>query len=265
MKKSFQMTVLGSRGSMAACRDDCSAYGGDTSCYMVRAGNETIFLDGGSGLASAPAVYPKAPVILLSHLHLDHIMGLGMFTGFFIPGQQARLYVPFCEDDESAARTIAQVFAPPFWPLKLTDLEGKPKVLAMPRKLSVGELEIETMEGHHPDRTMVYRLSYDGRSIVYATDYEVDEASFERLIAFSRDADLLLYDAQFTEEEYHGKKGFGHSTAEKGIELMEKGGVRRLMLVHHAPSSSDRVLRNREKLLNRTDVLYAREGDTLDI
>lgn len=85
--KSFQMTVLGSRGSMAACRDDCSMYGGDTSCYMVRAGNETIFLDGGSGLASAPAVYPKAPVILLSHLHLDHIMGLGMFTGFFIPGQ----------------------------------------------------------------------------------------------------------------------------------------------------------------------------------
>lgn len=265
MKKNFQITIFGSRGSMAACREDCSVYGGDTSCYMVRAGNETVFLDGGSGLASAPAVYPKPPVILLSHLHLDHIIGLGMFTGFFIPGQQVRLYVPFCENDESAARTMAQVFAPPFWPLKLTDLEGKPKIHAMPQKLSLGALEIETMEGHHPDRTMVYRLSYDGRSIVYATDYEVDEESFKRLIAFSKGADLILYDAQFTEEEYPGKRGFGHSTAEKGIELMVKSGAGRLLLVHHAPSSSDRVLRNREKLLNRINVLYAREGETLDI
>ena len=107
MKKDFQLTVFGARGSMAACRDECSSFGGDTSCYMVQAGEETVFLDGGSGLASAPALYPKPPVILLSHLHLDHIIGLGMFTGFFVPGQRARLYVPFCENDESAADMIA--------------------------------------------------------------------------------------------------------------------------------------------------------------
>ncbi len=265
MKKDFQLTVFGARGSMAACRDECSSFGGDTSCYMVQAGEETVFLDGGSGLASAPALYPKPPVILLSHLHLDHIIGLGMFTGFFVPGQRARLYVPFCENDESAADMIARIFAPPFWPLKISDLEGKPEILAMPQSLSVGEMEIETMEGNHPDRTMVYRLNYDGRSIVYATDYEADELSFSRLADFASGADLLLYDAQFTEEEYPNKRGFGHSTAIKGLELMERSGAGRLLLIHHAPSSSDPELEKREKTLNRINVLYARQGVTLAV
>ena len=121
----------------------------------------------------------------------------------------------------------------------------------MPQSLSVGEMEIETMEGNHPDRTMVYRLNYDGRSIVYATDYEVDEPSFSRLANFASGADLLLYDAQFTEEEYPNKRGFGHSTAIKGLELMERSGAGRLLLIHHAPSSSDPELEKREKTLNR--------------
>lgn len=265
MKKKFHLTVFGPRGSMAACRDDCITFGGDTSCYMIRAGENTIFLDGGSGLASAPAVYPKPPVVLLSHLHLDHVMGLGMFTGFFVPGQRAKLYVPFCEDNESAERMMARVFSPPFWPLKLSELEGKPEILALPQNLSVGDVQIETMEGNHPNRTMVYRLNYDGRSIVYATDYEVSDATFPRLVEFASGADLLMYDAQFTEEEYPKKRGFGHSTAEKGIELMWKSRSKKLLLIHHAPSSSDGTLSRREKILNRINVVYAREGETMEI
>ena len=265
MKKTFQLTVFGARGSMAACRNDCIAFGGDTSCYMVRAGEETIFLDAGSGLASAPAVYPKPPVVLLSHLHLDHIMGLGMFTGFFVPGQRARVYVPFCEDNESAEGMMARVFSPPFWPLKISDMEGKPEILALPPSLSVGDVQIETMEGNHPNRTMVFRLNYDGRSIVYATDYEVNDATFPRLAEFAAGADLLLYDAQLTEEEYPKKRGFGHSTAQQGMELMWRSRAKRLLLIHHAPSSSDSVLAMREKLLSRINVLYAWEGETLEI
>ena len=262
MKDDFQLSVLGARGSMAASRKECSIFGGDTSCYLVRAGEETIFLDGGSGIASAPAIYPKPPVILLSHLHLDHVMGLGMFTGFFVPGQKASVYVPFCGDDEEAKNTMARVFSPPFWPKRLNELEGEPDILAMPRKFSVGDVEIETTEGNHPNRTLVFRLNYHGRSIVYATDYEVDEPSFSKLVDFAEGADLLLFDAQFSEEELPEKCGFGHSTAEKGLELMQRSGAKRLLLIHHAPSSSDRILLKREKLLNRGKVLYAREGET---
>ena len=71
----FSLTVLGSRGSMAFGGEQCSRYGGDSSCYMVRAGEETVFLDGGTGICAAPSSYPKDPVVLLTHLHLDHIVG----------------------------------------------------------------------------------------------------------------------------------------------------------------------------------------------
>ena len=93
----------------------------------------------------------------------------------------------------------------------------------------------------------------------------MNDATFPRLAEFAAGADLLLYDAQFTEEEYPKKRGFGHSSAQQGMELMWKSRAKRLLLIHHAPSSSDAVLARREKLLSRINVLYAWEGETLEI
>ena len=140
MKKSVQLTVLGPRGSMATGRKDCVLFGGDSSCYMVRAGDETVFLDAGSGLVTAPARYPKPPVILLSHLHLDHLIGLGMFPGFNEADQKARVYRPFCGDAGEAAARMARVYSPPFWPIELGQLKGEPELLPMPPVLRIGEL-----------------------------------------------------------------------------------------------------------------------------
>ena len=81
------LTVLGARGSLPVSDTKRSRFGGATSCYMVQAGSETIFLDGGTGLVSAPALSGKPPVILLSHLHLDHVIGLGMYLSIRISRQ----------------------------------------------------------------------------------------------------------------------------------------------------------------------------------
>lgn len=264
MKKDFQLTVLGSRGSMATDRRDCAVFGGDSSCYMVRAGDETVFLDAGSGLVTAPACYPKAPVILLSHLHLDHVIGLGMFPGFGVAGQKARVYVPFCEDDAAAAAQIARVYSPPFWPLELSRLKGEPELLALPPVLKIGEITVESMEGNHPNGAMVFRLHYDGRSIVYATDYETEARSFARLVAFAKGADLVLFDAQFTEEESERFRGFGHSTALAGLRLKQFSGAKRLLLIHHAPASTDKILLERERILEG-GISYAREGECISL
>ena len=265
MNREFTLTVFGARGSVPSSRAENVVYGGDTSCYMVRAGKDTIFLDGGSGLAAAPATYPKPPVILLSHLHLDHVMGLGMFTGFFVPGQKARVYVPFCVNAEAAEERMGQIYVPPFWPMRLSQLEGKPEILPMPERFSVGEVQVETMEGNHPNRAVVLKLSFGEKSLVYATDYEHDEPSFSQLMKFAENTDLLLYDAQFTEEQYPNRRGFGHSTAEMGMELMRRCGARRLLLVHHAPGSTDAVLSQREKSIRNENVFYAREGQVIQI
>jgi ribonuclease BN (tRNA processing enzyme) len=249
---------------MATGRKDCVLFGGDSSCYMVRAGDETIFLDAGSGLVAAPAHYPKPPVILLSHLHLDHVIGLGMFPGFNEAGQKARVYVPFCRNDAEAAAQMARVYSPPFWPLELGQLKGEPELLALPPALRIGEVRAESMVGHHPNGALVIRLRFDGRSIVYATDYEAEESSFARLCAFAEDADLVLFDAQFTEEESRSRRGFGHSTAQAGTELMRRSGAKRLLLIHHAPTSTDEVLLKREQELAE-GVSYAREGECISL
>ncbi len=261
----FQLTVCGTRGSMATSRAETAVFGGDTSCYMVRAGDETIFLDAGSGIVSAPARYEKPPVILLSHLHLDHVIGLGMFPGFTVPGQKARLFIPFCKDREEASARMARVFSPPFWPLRLDEMEGRPELLPLPQSLRIGDVLAETADGSHPNGSKLIRLSFDGRRIVYATDFEHTEPAFARLIDFAEDADLLLYDGQFTDEEYPEKRGFGHSTIRKGEELMRRSGAKKLLLIHHAPASTDDVLLRRESSFDGDAIRFAREGDVINV
>ena len=89
--------------------------------------------------------------------------------------------------------------------------------------------------------------------------------SFSRLADFAKNADLLMYDAQYTEEEYLSRRGFGHSTAEKGMELMQLGGIKRLLLVHHAPGCTDDMLAMRENSIRIKNVSYAREGQVIPI
>lgn len=261
----FQVTVLGTRGSMAIGGGEFREFGGSTSCYMVRAGEETVFLDAGSGLVSAPAGYAKPPVILLSHLHLDHLIGLGMFPLLSQRGEQARLLVPFCADAEEACARIDRIFSPPYWPLKLGQLEAKLECCPLPERFQMGLLQVETMKGSHPGGCVVFKLRYAGKSLVYATDYEHGEEPDERLIAFARGADLLLYDGQFAEDEYQRKKGFGHSTAEQGLRIMEQAGIRRLLLIHHDPGSNDQILRQRENELPSAQASYAREGQLISL
>ena len=264
-RSDFRLTVLGARGSMATGGADFHEFGGSTSCYMVQAGKETIFLDAGSGLLSAPSAFPAPPVILLSHLHLDHLIGLGMFPVLSRKGERASLYVPFCKDGQEAAVLLDRVFSPPFWPLKLCELEATLQICSLPEHLQIGEVRVEAIPGRHPDGCMVIKLCCRGRSLVYATDYEHEQSHDEVLASFAKDTDLLLYDAQFSSEAYPRKKGFGHSTAEKGLELMQRADARRLLLIHHDPHSTDLILRQREAELGTDRASYAREGQVIDL
>ena len=262
-KPAFQLTVLGCRGSMAVCRDDFKLFGGDTSCYMVQADDETIFLDAGTGICAAPAAFPKAPVILLSHLHLDHVIGMGMYPGHPPAGEKTRLFVPFCRDGEEAQALFSRIFTPPFWPVPLEECLGGAELLPVPSIIEIGPVRVDSMPGNHPGGSLIYRLGCRGKTIVYATDYEHGEPSFSELVVFSRDADLILYDAQFDEAEYEAKKGYGHSTPEKGLELLERSGAKRLLLTHHNLHSSDSCLLAREEKLAGTRASYARQGQVI--
>ena len=260
----MRLTVLGSRGSIPVCGPQYRMFGGSTSCYMVEAGGETIFLDAGTGLLEAPTDFPRPPVILLSHLHLDHVLGLGMYSRLNMRGAETRLMLE-APSAQVAAERVSELFRPPYWPLRLTDYPGRLAISPLAGSFRVGEVEVECATGHHPDGSIIFRLGYGGKSLVYATDYESEPESFARLISFCRGADLVLYDAQYTDEEYVSKKGFGHSTAGKGIELLLRSGAKKLLLIHHNPFAADKELLYRERVLFHPKIRYAREGEVYEL
>ena len=260
----FRLTVFGTRGSMPVSGNKYAVFGGATSCYMVEAGDTTVFLDAGSGLIDAPSTLAQPPVILLSHLHLDHVLGLGMYPRLSQEGKRTELYLPATDSNE-ARKWMDSLYSPPFWPCSLVDYRGDLVCHALSLPLQLGGLTIEGIPGNHPGGIMIFRLTYQGKRIVYATDYEYEEKSFRDLVAFSEKADLLLYDAQYTEEEYERAKGFGHSTAQKGQELFQRCGAKRMLFIHHNPLTEDSALEARETEVGSDVIQYARQGMVIEV
>jgi len=258
------LTVLGCRGSMAMAGEDYQVYGGATSCYMIQADGETLFLDAGSGLIGAPVQLPRPPVILLSHLHLDHLLGLGMYPRLSQKGLETNILVPVREG-EQAKDLLNTVYSPPYWPLSLESYAGNVIIQPLALPMRVGGMLVEGREGFHPGGCMMLKISFRGKTLVYMTDYEFGHIPDSELLSFLQNADLLMVDGQYSPEIYPFRKGFGHSTDEEGIRLMELCGARQLLVVHHDPQSTDRELARREKALNNGAVRYARDGMVIRI
>lgn len=260
----MRITIRGARGSCPVSGPQYLTFGGSTSCYMVEAAGETIFLDGGSGLVGAPCDCARPPAILLSHLHIDHLLGLGMYGRLSRTGERTDVYVP-AGTDEEAAELLALLYTPPLWPLRLSAYGGDVHIRALPDVLHIGDVTVETQEGSHPGGCKLMRLSCAGKKLVYATDFEHDEEATDRLVAFAQGADALLYDGQYSPKSYPAHRGFGHSTPEEGIAVLERSCARRLIIVHHDPLGTDDVLLAREAEIGRADVHFAREGEVIEL
>ena len=269
----IRVTVLGARGSIPVSGKDFEHFGGSTSCYLVEAGATSIFLDAGSGLINAPVEFPNPPAILLTHLHLDHLLGLGMYKRLSRRGAKTDLYVPV-ESTREARKAMAQVYGTPYWPLKLTSYPSSFGINPFPSTMQYGEVTIDTIEGNHtggsvdslhPKGCICIKLSYGEKTLVYATDFEHNPKASKRLERFAQGTDLLLYDAQYSEEEYEAHRGYGHSTAQEGIKLKNRCGAKRLLLIHHDPYCTDADLLAREQALDDPDTHYAREGEVIEL
>ena len=170
----MKITTLGARGSYPVSGEQYREFGGSTSCFLVKAGEHRVYLDAGSGLYHQEEVLSSA--ILLSHLHLDHLLGLPTYRGLSTPGVATRIYVP------GGVSGLDDLFSPPYWPLHLTDYPGDVSMVPLPMRstddktLNLGTEEdpflITHMEGQHPGGCRVFKLSYHGETVIYATDYE---------------------------------------------------------------------------------------------
>jgi len=247
MTHDLTVRFLGVRGSIAT---PGLAAGGNTSCVEVVAGDTRIILDAGTGLRTLGnermAHGPRHSTILLSHLHWDHVAGLQFFTPVYVPGHRVEIASgPNGVMSHDAA--IRSLFKAPFFPVEFEDLGGTvtTRELRPNDQFVIGDITVTMARLNHPDPVYGYRLEHAGQSIVYATDTEHFACVDPTLKKLASGADILIYDAQYTPEEYPAKVGWGHSTW--AVELAravsgKQGAVPQLVLFHHDPGRSDAAL-----------------------
>ncbi|MCR5674808.1 MAG: MBL fold metallo-hydrolase [Lachnospiraceae bacterium] len=294
--KGICLTVLGARGSVPVHGERFHEYGGATTCFLIEAGEQAVFVDAGTGIIAADAemVAGKEISILLTHPHIDHLAGLPFFAP--LSEKERRISVYGTQRGGSSLREqVDALYRPPYWPLGLSaypsDIEyhtiryqtisnsDRSEASAETPMLRLGHMEIDGFEVPHPGGCTAYRIRSAGRSIVIATDAELpfpggrsdaagqppdegaDTFDADGFLAFIRGADLMLCDSQYTDAEYAVKKGYGHSTPSVAFAWKEAAGVKELLLVHHDPTHDDEFLDAWERQIGRPDVHFARRGD----
>jgi phosphoribosyl 1,2-cyclic phosphodiesterase len=247
-----KVTLWGTRGSLASPGPETVRYGGNTSCVEVRAEDDSVLvLDAGTGIRRLGIALADAVGrldILLTHLHMDHIQGLGFFDPLFCSELDVHIWGP-PSTTEHLRQRLARYLSPPLFPVQLPDLCCQLQMHDVTRedRFTIGPFEIEAALVCHPGATVGYRISADGATLCYLPDHEPAlgcpnfprEAEWTSGYQLARDVDLLIHDAQFTDEEYPSFVGWGHSALTHTLAFAAAAGVRRLVPFHHDPAHTD--------------------------
>ena len=259
----LRIRFWGVRGSYPAPGPRTAGVGGNSSCVEIAADEHALVFDAGTGIIQLGrdlVQRPGKPVvhIFLSHLHHDHIEGLRFFAPAYSPEWQC--YVYGANSTAPTLKTLlAQTMTPRFFPVSLSQLParlsirslGKHDRVRIPGSQAI-VVQARYSSAHPKVGVMLYRITRAGRSVVYATDVESPKGGYEDVVAFARGADVLIHDAQYTDEEYHGghlnKAGWGHSTVRMAAEAARAAGVGQLLLYHHDPEHDDAEVRQLERV-----------------
>ncbi len=273
-KSNLSVKVLGCRGSVPVEGEEYRIYGGATSSVCMTAISEEngaeaveeIYLDAGSGIVAAEPRKDSSISILISHMHLDHLCGLTFFPALSQKDRRIDIYAA-ARSGFNTQEGIDRLYSPPYWPLKLTDYPSNAVYHDLEKKFSIGKVNIECIEVNHPGGSTTYKLEFDGRVLVYAVDFEHNEEKLRELTEFARGSDLLIYDGQYTETEYPGCYGFGHSIPEIGLELAKNAGVKKILFTHHSPSHKDAFMQEWEEKIKKLNpnAGFAKAGMVVEI
>jgi phosphoribosyl 1,2-cyclic phosphodiesterase len=242
--------LWGIRGSLAAPGAETARYGGNTSCVEVRGERGTVLvLDAGTGLrrlGQTLAGRVQRVNLLLTHLHMDHIQGLGFFEPLYDPDVEVHIWGPSSTTLSLKAR-LNRYLSPPFFPVHLRDVPGL-SVHELPREpFAVGEFLVASALVCHPGATVGYRIATHGSVFTYLPDHEPAlgarrfplEPEWTSGYGLARGADLLIHDGQYDNEEYEEHVGWGHSSLEQAIAFAKLAQVKRLAIFHHDPAHDD--------------------------
>jgi diguanylate cyclase (GGDEF)-like protein len=279
----------GTRGSIAAPGERTARFGGNTACTEIRTPDGTVIvLDCGTGareLGLHLTQTLKPPIhlhLFIGHTHWDHIQGFPFFVPAFIPGVELNVYAPL-GFQQSLEEAMAGQMEYSYFPVKLRDLRSRIHFTELEEGFfRVSDVLVETQYLNHTAPTIAYRITGGGTTIAYVTDHEpfwklqdgvLHHPGDQRHVAFMRGADLVIHDAQYTDEEYRQRVGWGHSTIEYAVDVAMEAGARRVALFHHDPTHDDATMarleaaaQERARAADSTiEVFAAREGMELTL
>lgn len=280
----FRIKFRGVRGSYPIANKDYLKYGGNTSCIEVNVGGQLIIIDAGTGLinlgnelmtdyiASGTNLYDRKPiraVLLLSHIHQDHIQGFTFFRPSHIPTTKLNIFGS-TDYNETLADELAQLLFTKSFPLDLGDIAANLSMHDISETeyivLRGEEIQVKRIENfeeiipkedeviiscyksyaHPQDGVMVYKIAYKDKSMVYASDKESYIGGDKRLAMFARNCDLLVHDSQYITEDYlnayYPKQGYGHSTFDMALDCKKQANAKMLAFYHFDPSYNDEKL-----------------------
>lgn len=245
----MRLKFWGVRGSTPTPQQENLRYGGNTPCVEFRSeGGCLLIVDCGTGLRALGNAlieeFGRRPIranILISHYHWDHIQGLPFFKPLYAKSNEFHLHsLPVAQ--ASLEKALRGQMAVPYFPVGMGTMLSRWKFTEIkPSPFCVEDFTIYYRRINHPQGCLSFRIEGNGKSAVYATDHEPDDAESDRNIRdLARGADVLIYDSQFSREQLGGeKKGWGHSSWEEGVRVSKEAGVKQLILFHFDPDSND--------------------------
>lgn len=247
----MKVKLWGTRGSLPTPGPETARYGGNTACVQVTgADGSVLVLDAGTGIrrlgAALPVDLPRVD-ILLTHLHMDHLQGLGFFRPLRTPGVNAHIWGPSSALLSLRAR-LARYLSPPLFPVVLRELECDLTLHEVPiEEIRIGNFQITSCLICHPDPTVGFRIQEGSATLTYMPDHEPAlgarefpmRADWVSGFELAHNADILIHDAQYTDDEYAARIGWGHSSFKQVVAFARLARVKQLVPFHHDPSHSD--------------------------
>jgi len=306
---SMKVRFWGVRGSTPSPGSITQKYGGNTACIELRVGSaeRLIIIDAGSGIRTLGNVLmakdrsdgPIKTDIFLSHTHWDHIMGYPFFTPIYVPTTEVKIYGPVTFEDDPLEDVVGGQMKYRYFPINVGELSSNIEFIRLKEDpfIDLGEgLHLSTKLLNHPITSLGYRFEYNGKVVCTCYDTEpfrnlfvtdTEDPHYDEVMAlegeevaaeqntvveqFFAGADLLVHDAQYTEEEYANRVNWGHTSMEYAIAAANRAGVKKLALFHHDPDRTDEQLDELAKKYceqhqsGDTEVFFAREGMVVDL
>ncbi|WP_353931660.1 MBL fold metallo-hydrolase [Okeanomitos corallinicola TIOX110] len=278
IENQFTVQFWGVRGSIPCPGPHTVRYGGNTPCVAMQVGGKRLVFDCGTGVhVLGQSLLSQMPVeghIFFTHSHWDHMQGFPFFTPAFIKGNNFNIYGAIAPDGSTIEQRLNDQMLHPNFPVPLQIMQANLNFnnIQPGQPIHIDDITIETAHLNHPGEAVGYRVNWRGGAAVYITDTEhFPDKLDENVLWLSRNADVLIYDSTYTDDEYYSSKspkiGWGHSTWQEAVKIAQAANVKTLVIFHHDPAHKDDFLDNvgKQAADKFPGAIMAREGLILQV